>query len=78
MKDKKYTIEVTQTSKKFNMHRENNGFSIWELIGIVELVRTELIQQAFSSFDKPDIKRTFITDNKKGEIEIILKEDSKE
>ena len=74
MKDKKYTIEVTETSKKFTMHRENNGFNIWELIGFVELVRSELIQQAVSMSDTPVIKRIFNTDNKKGEIEIKRKE----
>ncbi len=74
MKDKKYTIEVTETSKKFTMQRENNGFNIWELIGFVELVRSELIQQAVSMSDTPVIKRIFNTDNKKGEIEIKRKE----
>ena len=81
MKDKKYTIEVTQTSKRFDMLRENSGFTIYELIGFVELIRNELVQQAVSMFDNSDIKRTFNAPNSKGEItkgeiKINLKEDN--
>ena len=79
MKDKKYTIEVTQTSKKFNMLRENSGFNVYELIGFVELVKTELVQQAISMFDDSDIERKFSSfKGIKGEVEINITEDSKE
>ena len=77
--DKKYTIEVTHTSKGFNIVRENNGFSVYELIGFIELMRGELLQQAVSMFDNADIERRFTTPKgRKGEVEINIKDDSLE
>ena len=77
MKDKKYTIEVIKTEKSFNIRRDNSGFNVYEMIGFIELIKNELIQQAESMFDNADIKRTFHTDKHDGDVEINLKEKEK-
>ena len=58
-KTKTYTIKVVQDSKSFSMERENEGFGIWELIGLVELIRSELITQAKSMLSDMDVERKF-------------------
>ena len=77
---KKYTIEVTQTEKSdnvpfnFHMSRENKGFSVYEMIGFVTMVRDELIIQALSMFDSPDVTRKSIHKDRAVTVEIDTKE----
>ena len=60
-KVKKYTIEIVQDSKSFSMERNNKGFGVFELIGFVELIRSELITQAKSMLSNMNIERKFNT-----------------
>ena len=77
MKDKKYTLEIIHTEKGFSMERVNSGFNVYEMIGFVELIKNELIQQAESMFNNSDIKRTFHTDKFDGDVEINIRDKEK-
>lgn len=68
---KKWTIEITQDEKSFNMNRNNKGFNVMELLAFAELIKHELILQIGSMMNKPDkITRKFITENTEGSVEI--------
>lgn len=42
---KKYTIEITDDGKTTNMSRKNDGFNVIELIGFMEMIKGDLINQ---------------------------------
>ena len=43
---RKYTIEVVDTGKNMMMKRQNKGFSVFELLGFIELTKNELLTMA--------------------------------
>lgn len=45
MKTKTYTIEVSEDENKFTLRRRNDGFTAYELIGLIEHLRDDLMHQ---------------------------------
>ena len=42
---KKYIIEITDNGKTVSMLRKNDGFTSVELVGFVEIIKSDLIAQ---------------------------------
>lgn len=45
MATKKYTIEITETKEGTELSRVNDGFNIYELLGLLEIIRGDLLDQ---------------------------------
>jgi len=45
MTKKKYTIELERTSEHTSLVRTNDGFDVFELIGVLEMAKNSLIKQ---------------------------------
>jgi hypothetical protein len=59
---KTYTITIETENEKMNMHRVNDGFNAFELLGLLEIARSEILQQLKGEI-KPDfIKRDVVED----------------
>ena len=58
MKDKKitktYLIELTMEKGKTTIRRRNDGFKMLELLGLLELAKTEIYEQMKGNM-KPDV-----------------------
>ena len=58
---KRYLIEISDKKGKFHMKRECEGFSPFELLGILEHTQLDILKQMAGEI-KPDIvKRTVVT-----------------
>jgi len=54
---KKYLIEITQDENGMSVYRSNDGFEIFQLIGMVEYILNDLNIQARSFFSGTDVNR---------------------
>lgn len=75
--DKKYTIIFTENDNRLNIKRENNGFNIFEMIGLVESIRADLITQSKSMVTKNAVVERIVR-NKNGDVKIDVGEDKVE
>lgn len=58
-KNKKYIIVIEETDKGIHIQRENGGFNVFELLGFIESIKSEIVTQ-IQSMDKrkKTVKRT--------------------
>ena len=57
----KWTVEMIRyESGETVMERTNDGFTIWELMGIVELVKDDLIKQHARAVKQDEVKRIYV------------------
>ena len=75
--DKKYTIIFTENDNRMNIKRENNGFNIFEMIGLVESIRADLITQSKSMVTKNAVVERIVR-NRNGDVKIDVGEDKVE
>ncbi len=67
---KTYIIEIEKDEKGCRMKRHNNGFTVFEMLGMITFIQSELIVQAQSMNDNDiKVKRTFSTPHE-GKIEM--------
>jgi hypothetical protein len=60
-----YTIEFTETEEGTQLRRVNDGFNPFELLGIIAIIKDELVEQ-MKGHMKPDvIKREVVEPEKK-------------
>lgn len=59
-KIKKYTIEMTETDKGYSMNRTCEGFTSMELMGVLEFVQFEIIEQMRGLIKPTIVKRKVI------------------
>ena len=45
MATKKYIIEITKTKEGTQLNRTNDGFNIFELLGLLEIAKGDLLEQ---------------------------------
>lgn len=68
MKTKTYTIKVVENDNgKLTLHRINDGFSAYELLGLMEEIQLDIIgmtRQTIKPFD--EIKRQFVSTQEEG------------
>jgi len=57
-KVKKWSIEVIETDEGYEMNREGEGFTALELMGILEFVQIEIMEQMRGNIKPTIIKRT--------------------
>ena len=63
-KTKKYTIEVIEDSEKgTTINRENNGFNLMELLGILEYTQLDLIDRLKKDVKPDKIETKVVLDN---------------
>ncbi len=69
---KKYEVTFTEDDDGvFRNHRKNTGFTIMELIGMLEVVKQDLFIQYLSMIAKPStVEREFINSSTKGKITV--------
>ena len=62
--EKTYTLSVIRYADEIHLKRENNGFTPMELMGYLEMIQLEILQQVSGEL-KPDIvERTFVKPTK--------------
>ncbi len=62
--EKTYTLSVIRYADEIHLKRENNGFTPMELMGYLEMIQLEILQQISGEL-KPDIvERTFVKPTK--------------
>ena len=59
MKSWKIEVSLKDRNKKVKMTRTNEGFNVFELLGIVETIKEDLFKQVSGEI-KPDIVRKHI------------------
>ena len=68
MKTKTYTIKVVENDNgKLTLHRINDGFTAYELLGLMEEIQLDIIgmtRQTIKPFD--EIKRQFVSTQEEG------------
>lgn len=59
---KKYTIELRDDDGKITMHRTNDGFGAFELLGMLEITKHDILDQleGVSRGEVDVVKRTVI------------------
>lgn len=57
-KVKKWSIEVIETDEGYEMNRECAGFTALELMGVLEYVQIEIMEQMRGNIKPTIIKRT--------------------
>ena len=62
-KVKKYSIEMTETNQGYSMNRTCEGFTALELMGLLEFVQMEIIEQMKGLIKPTIIKRNVINTN---------------
>lgn len=60
-KIKKYLIEIIESDKGYSMDRTMEGFTALELLGVLEFIQLEIIEQMKGQIKPTEIKRTIIT-----------------
>lgn len=60
-KIKKYSIEIIESDKGYSMNRTMSGFTALELMGVLEFIQLEIIEQMKGQIKPTEIKRTIIT-----------------
>lgn len=59
-KVKKYSVEMIETDKGYSMNRTCEGFTALELMGMLEFVQMEIIEQMKGIIKPTEVKRTYI------------------
>jgi hypothetical protein len=57
---KKYSIEVIENDKGYSMNRECTGFTALELLGVLEFVQFEILEQMRGNIKPTSITRTIV------------------
>lgn len=57
----KYIIEMIETDAGYSMNRTCEGFTALELMGVLEFVQLEIIEQMKGKIKPTEITRTVIT-----------------
>ena len=57
-KVKKWSIEVIETDEGYEMNRKGEGFTALELMGVLEYVQIEIMEQMRGNIKPTIIKRT--------------------
>ncbi len=66
---KKYELTIIENGTEMNVYRKNNGFSIIELIGLIETIKQDLMLQYLSMVNHPSkITREYIAGSSSGKI----------
>lgn len=58
---KKYSVEMIETDGHLKMNRTCEGFTALELMGVLEFVQLEIIEQMKGQIKPDEIKRTVIS-----------------
>jgi hypothetical protein len=61
-KVKKYQIILTESDKGYSIDRINDGFNVFELMGLLEHTQIEIMQQMAGKIKPTRVKRTVITE----------------
>jgi hypothetical protein len=57
---KKYSIEIIESDKGYSMNRTVEGFTALELMGVLEFIQLEIIEQMKGAIKPTEINRTVI------------------
>jgi hypothetical protein len=60
---KKYTVEVTMVDGKEVLTRRNEGFNMFELLGLASMIKQEIFEQSKGMLSPDVIKREFVEDD---------------
>jgi len=63
---KRYVFEVTESKKGTTLVRTNDGFSIYELLGLLEMAKNDLHEQIKNDTEKniDVVKRQYVEQDK--------------
>ena len=67
---KEYTLKIVEDNQgTMTIHRENSGFSVFELLGVYTHIHASLLQQSYSIVDD-SVNSTLIATTSTGKHEI--------
>jgi len=68
MKTKKYTIELIENNDGTSiLNRRNDGFNGYELLGIMEKIQLDILQQLAGNVKVDVVKREVVLDDEESE-----------